>query len=176
MIQTKAKGESTHVRTKRSELSKVAVGELCLRKMSISKERFSMDDIAYIGLCSIRRKRIVVAHIGVKWHVLEATRHNIALARHHGYIIKGKKCIPLYQKHGATMQECIEQFNVGVGKPLCNMRPGEIFAMCKGERFHKKPQNGGSSLPYQRGLSGGATRREDAEANRVSTWSICITK
>ena len=53
---------------------------------------------------------------------------------------------------------------------------GQMFNMCKGERFHKKPQNGGSSLPYQRGLSGGATRREDAEANRVSTWSICITK
>lgn len=51
-----------------------------------------------------------------------------------------------------------------------------IFEMGKGERFHKKPQNGGSSLPYQRGLSGGATRREDAEANRVSTWSINITK
>lgn len=50
----------------------------------------------------------------------------------------------------------------------------QIFNMCKGERFHKKPQNGGCRMPYQMRLSGGATRKFDAECNRVSNWGIII--
>lgn len=161
------KGESAHVKTRREQLSRVEIGKLCLSKMCISSDNFKLSEIAYIGACSVNRKHIVVARFGLKWQVMDATERNIALARSHGYVIKGKKCIPLYHTHGKNMEECIKWYNrESVGKPLSKSRTQDIFMECLGHSSRKHGKRGGVTFDILSGIYSTPDHAEHREWKR----------
>ena len=109
-------------------------------------------------------KRRIIVKCEKRWTARKYSRDMVSELKKNRatFILVTPNGVMMYGKH-KSIWDCSESRN-------------KLFNSCKGERFHKKPQSGGSVLPNRMGLSGGATRREDAEANRVSRWSINITK
>lgn len=163
----------TQQQLKRSLLDPYKIGLMRLNEMNVSDSRFTRERVIYIGKCSINRKYIIVGRIGNDWAVVDCTRENVRDFRRHGYIIKGKKVIPLQHNRRGSFEGLMSAYeSADRSKPLDRMTADDIFHTCMGKRTHKKPGSGGS-FRVNPPLRGMGLNRGDMERNRPDFIDYC---
>lgn len=129
----------------RTELSPFSVGLMRLSEMSIARENFSDEDIAYIGYCSIYRIEVIICKVGNFWGIRgRLSEQHIQFKVTHGYNgrakayyrIYGKKVMALRPHYNGTAEELMASYNgrETYVKSVYKMSAMEIFMAAKGKR------------------------------------------
>lgn len=163
----------TQQQLKRLLLDPYKIGLMRLNEMSVSDLRFTREQITHIGKCSINRKYIIVGKVGNSWTVVDYTRESTRDFRGHGYIIKGKKVIPLQHNRRGSFEWLMSAYeSADRSKPIERMTADDIFYTCMGKRTFKKPGSGGS-FRVNPPLRGMGLNRGDMERNRPDFIDYC---
>lgn len=127
------------VAERRNMLDSYEVGLMRLKEMHLSADKFALGQINDIGINSIHRKKIVVGKEGSSWVVVNCTRENCTHFRHHGYVIHGRKVVPLFREVRGSVAEILDKYeSMDRSKPLNMMKADEVFNAGKGARTRKK--------------------------------------
>lgn len=127
---------------KRPVLDAYEVGIMCVKAMMLPYAYFTEAQIVEIGNSSIRRKHVLVTKAGKEWTVVPCTAVS---CRNGGYIVKGKKVIPLQQHRKGTLKQLMEDFECGDGRRLDGLDAEGLFHAFQGKRTHKGHKKGGES-------------------------------
>ena len=137
----------TQQQLKRSLLDPCKIGLMRLKEMSVSDSRFTKESIIHIGKCSINRKYIIVGRVGNDWVVVDYAREKVHDFKGHGYVIKGKKVIPLQHNKRGSIEGLMDAYECAErSKPIGKMTADDIFNACKGTRTRKHGQRGGAGF------------------------------
>lgn len=137
------------LREKRAMLDPYEVGMERVREMMLSHNRLSEAQIMEIGCCSIDRKFIMVVRDGKNWTIVNLTSANVKAYKGHGYIIKGKKVIPLQNHKQGTLEQLMDNFECGGDVRIDRLDAEGLFCSFQGRRIRKCKQKGGVGFAEQ---------------------------
>lgn len=128
----------------KDDLNPYDIGVMRLHEMAIAVENFSDSDITHIGLCSIRRIKVVLCKVGNHWGVRGRMQDQLNhFEQQMGYrghvraywIVSGKKVMSLRRHFNGTAEELMAAYNSrDFSKPVSEMSAMEIFMAAKGKR------------------------------------------
>jgi len=137
------------LKAKRAMLDPHEVGMMRLKEMQLPFHVLSAEQVERIGQCSIDRTYIMVVREGKTWTIVRYTREMVCKYRGHGYIIKGKKVIPLQHHKQGTLEELMVSYEHESDCPLDVLDAEGLFHAFQGRRIHKGKKKGGESSIHQ---------------------------
>lgn len=148
VMQQNRRVQSLTMQHKRTMLDPYQVGMMRVKEMGIASCKLDDVQIAEIGKCSIERKHIMVVREGKVWNVIQLTSTNVKAYKGHGYIIKGKRVIPLQHHKQGTLEELMQAYERGGDCPLDVLDADGLFHAFQGRRIHKGKKKGGESSTH----------------------------
>ena len=137
------------IKAKRASLDPYQIGMMRVKEMGIAFCNLEDEQIVEIGRCSINRIAIVVGKERNKWVVAHLSGAKCREYRGHGYIIKGKKTIPLQHHKQGTLEELMNAYECSADCSLDRLDAEGLFNAFQGRRIHKCKQKGGWALSEQ---------------------------